>query len=93
MSVRSELMASADHETYEDEQHIQICIPLRQPLFIKLLRNFVISRPNFCVDTTGYICGFIVGRTGVRTGRGHSIKPIGVTSGIVGVIAAGFLVG
>jgi hypothetical protein len=61
---------SLTYETHENEQHIQIRIPLRQPLFIKLLRNFVISGPNVRVDTARYICGFIMGWTGVGAGEG-----------------------
>ena len=39
------------------------------------------------MNTTGYVCGFVMGRTGVRAGGRNSIEPIGVIcSVLVGVI-------
>ena len=86
MSAQSKL-SNVLRDTHEDKQHIQIPVPLRQFLFIKLLGNFVICGPDIRVDTTRNIRGFIMGRGGVRAGRGHGIEPIGVIRG--GVIAAG----
>ena len=94
LSARTGSMTSSDHEAHKDKQHIQISIPLGQSLFIKLLRDFVISRPNVRVDTTRYVCGFIMGWTGIGANGGYGIKPVGVICGVVVVIiAAGPMVG
>jgi len=56
-------MTTLNHETHKNEKPVQIRVPLFQPLFVELLRNFVISGPNIGMDTTRYICGFIMGWT------------------------------
>jgi len=62
------MTTSSDHETHEDEEYIKIVTPLLQPLFVKLLRNLIVSGPNPRVHALGYSGRFIMGWTGVRAG-------------------------
>ena len=68
------MTTSSDHETHEDEEHIQIVIPLLQPLFVKLLRNFIVSGPNLRVHALGVPAGSCW--AGPGTGRGVFIGAV-----------------